>query len=59
MKITDYNDFADKWIALMAEVKRMHDFSLKSHWKNAGECAEVCAVLAGELKTIFEGYHKK
>lgn len=59
MKITDYNDFADKWIALMAEVKMMHNHTLKSDWQQASECAEVCAVLSGELKTIFDGYYKK
>lgn len=59
MKITDYNDFADKWILLMAEVKQMHNYTLKSDWQKAGECAEVCATLAGELKTIFEGYNTK
>lgn len=59
MKINDYNDFADKWILLMAEVKRMHDFSLKADWQQAGECAEICATLSGELKAIFEEYNKK
>lgn len=59
MKQTDYNDFADRWILLMAEVKQMHNHSLKSDWQEASKSAKVCAVLASELKTIFEGYDKK
>jgi len=59
MKQTDYNDFADKWILLSREVKEMHNYSLKSDWQKASESAKVCAELATELKTIFEGYYTK
>lgn len=59
MKATDYNDYADKWIALNTEVRMMHNYSLQSNWDKAGECAEVCAVLCGELKTIYEEYKTK
>ena len=59
MKPTDYNDYADKWIALNTEVRMMHNHSLQSNWEKAGECADVCASLCGELKTIYDGYTKK
>jgi hypothetical protein len=59
MKQIDYNDFADRWILLNHEVKEMHNQSLKSNWQEAGKSAKLCAVLAGELKTIFEGYKTK
>jgi hypothetical protein len=59
MKQTDYNDFADRWILLNHEVKAMHNHSLKSDWQEAGKSAKVCAVLAGELQTIFKGYNTK
>ena len=58
MKATDYNDFADKWIALNTEVRMMHNHSLQSNREKAGESAEVCATLCGELKTIYDGYKK-
>jgi hypothetical protein len=59
MKQTDYNDFADKWILLNREVKEMHNLTLQSNWKKAGESAKVCATLSGELQTIFKGYNTK
>jgi hypothetical protein len=59
MKQTDYNDFADKWILLNHEVKKMHNQCLKSDWQRAGECAEVCATLSQELIDIFKGYDTK
>ena len=55
----DYNDFADRWILLNHEVKEMHNHSLQSNWKKASKSAKLCAVLADELKTIFEGYKTK
>lgn len=59
MKPNDYNDFSDKWIALNAEVRMMHNYSLQSNWEKAGNSAEVCATLCGELKTIYDGYNTK
>lgn len=59
MKPTDYNDFADKWIQLNTEVRMMHNHSLQQSWEKAGDCAEVCATLCGELKAIFDGYNTK
>lgn len=56
---TDYNDFADKWIALNSGVKEMHGHTLVKDWQKAGDCAEVCAILSGLLKEIFDEYNKK
>ena len=54
-KETDYNDFADNWIALNHMVKEMHNASLKQDWLKAYDCAVASKLLSEQLADFFDG----
>lgn len=54
-KETDYNDFAEDWIALSHMVKAMHEASLRKDWLKAYDCALTCKILSEQLADFFDG----
>ena len=54
-KETDYNDYADTWIELKAQVNLMHNYSLQKKW----DLAEQCAVRAHELSQKLCNFYKE
>ena len=49
MKEINYNDYADLWINLQAEVKLLHHYCLKGDWATSEVTARQCAKYATEL----------
>ena len=54
-KETDYNDFADSWIALHHMVKQIHLHTLQQEWLKAYDCALTCKLLSENLADFFDG----
>jgi hypothetical protein len=54
-KETDYNDFADSWIALNHMVKQIHLHTLQKEWLKAYDCALTCKLLSENLADFFDG----
>lgn len=52
-KETDYNDYADTWIELKAQVAMMHNYSLQQNWVMAKQCAERCKELSTNLSDFY------
>ena len=53
LKPTDYNDYADLWIELKAQVNLMHGYSLQQNWGMAKQCAERCSELSKKLSEFY------
>lgn len=53
MKPTDYNDYADAWIELKAQVNMMHSYSLQKNWQMSQECAVKAKELCEKLLKFY------